>query len=228
MNNASIRWRAEEWQGASFFDLDHTLLRGNSSYHFGAYLFKHGQISLRLLGQLLLFYGLYQLSLLSVVQMQQLIFRSLFKGKSALAMRAWAQAFVAGRIKELLCPFTLSRLMQAQKEGQFTAILSSSPDFLVEVIAHHLRVTAWEATRYHVDHLQQFDQISHFFLGKEKAEWVVVCSQTLDFDKEQLCAYSDSIQDLPFLESVGMAVGVNPDRMLRKICKSRQWLILEE
>jgi len=47
------------------------------------------------------------------------------------------------------------------------------------------------------------------------------------FDLEASTAYSDSHTDLPFLETVGHPVAVNPDRALRKIANARSWPILE-
>ena len=40
-------------------------------------------------------------------------------------------------------------------------------------------------------------------------------------------AYSDSVSDIPMLESVGFPVAVNPDRNLRREAELREWPILE-
>ena len=40
-------------------------------------------------------------------------------------------------------------------------------------------------------------------------------------------AYSDSHTDLPFLETVGHPVVVNPDRALRRVAAERGWPVLE-
>lgn len=227
MNKKLPRWNADDWSGASFFDLDRTLLEGNSSYHFGAYLFKHGQISFCMLVYLLLCYTLYACRCVSIEAMQHAIFKKLFEGVSAPKMRAWAQAFVASRLERLLCLSAVEEMKRAKSSGHFTAILSSSPDFLVEPIASVLGVHDWQATRYAVDEQARFSHIDTFFLGEEKAAYVKSFSCSQQIEKSRLIAYSDSVLDLPLLEAVGQAVGVNPDRPLRKICKNRQWMILE-
>ena len=43
---------------------------------------------------------------------------------------------------------------------------------------------------------------------------------------EHCYAYSDSITDLPMLETVGHPTAVNPDRALRKECAARGWPVL--
>jgi phosphoserine phosphatase len=40
-------------------------------------------------------------------------------------------------------------------------------------------------------------------------------------------AYSDSHTDIPFLETVGRPVAVNPDRALRRVAVERGWQVLE-
>ena len=47
------------------------------------------------------------------------------------------------------------------------------------------------------------------------------------YDLRRCTAYSDSISDLPFLEAVGTAVAVNPDRELRRTAVERGWRIVE-
>ena len=45
----------------------------------------------------------------------------------------------------------------------------------------------------------------------------------LDIDMAASYAYSDSATDLPMLEAVGHPVVVNPDRVLARIAKEREW-----
>jgi phosphoserine phosphatase len=45
-------------------------------------------------------------------------------------------------------------------------------------------------------------------------------------DLAESTAYSDSASDVPFLEVVGHAVAVNPDRKLRGIAAERGWRVL--
>jgi hypothetical protein len=42
-------------------------------------------------------------------------------------------------------------------------------------------------------------------------------------DLDSSYAYSDSITDLPMLETVGHPVAVNPDKELARLARSREW-----
>lgn len=214
------------WSRASFFDLDHTLLKGNGSYQFGSFLYQQKQISRIKLPFLLGSYALHRASLLSIPQMQQMIFRLLFKGEASQTFQALACKFVEQSFDHLVCPTVYSRLQNAQREGQFTALLSSSPDFLVRVFAERFRVDAWRGTTYAKDDRGCFSSISGMMLGENKADYVRgLIDQGIA--RDSMTAYSDSVHDLAFLSAVGSPVGVNPDRSLRRLCLQNHWSILE-
>jgi HAD superfamily hydrolase (TIGR01490 family) len=60
-------------------------------------------------------------------------------------------------------------------------------------------------------------------LGQAKADAVVGFAASECLDLSASIAYSDSYTDVPFLEVVGSAVAVNPDRRLRRIAADRGW-----
>jgi HAD superfamily hydrolase (TIGR01490 family) len=64
-------------------------------------------------------------------------------------------------------------------------------------------------------------------LGQGKADALVELAKSRELDLAASTAYSDSRSDLPFLEAVGSAVAVNPDRELRRIAVERQWPVAE-
>ncbi len=47
-----------------------------------------------------------------------------------------------------------------------------------------------------------------------------------DLDLSESSAYSDSYTDLPMLEAVGHPVAVNPDRVLAKVARERDWEVM--
>ena len=60
-------------------------------------------------------------------------------------------------------------------------------------------------------------------LGQVKADALVEFATDKCLDLSASIAYSDSHTDLPFLEAVGTAVVVNPDRQLGRIAADRGW-----
>ena len=62
--------------------------------------------------------------------------------------------------------------------------------------------------------------------GRAKADALATLATEEGIDLAASTAYSDSAGDVPFLEAVGYAVAVNPDRKLRAIAAERGWRVL--
>ena len=61
--------------------------------------------------------------------------------------------------------------------------------------------------------------------GRAKASAVRALAAREGLDLRRCTAYSDSVNDLPMLTTVGTPVAVNPDGELRDIARQRNWLI---
>ena len=210
----------------SIFDLDHTLFNENSSFRFGIYLYQQGIISL---ASLLFILGCnirHKLGMITIPQLHQSAFKKLFLGRNASSITDHANHFLDRHFEELTYLPALKKLQTAQNEGHLTIILSSSPDFLVGPIAQRFRVDRWEATRYAVDRELRFCAISKLMLGEDKAKYIEKLLEQLKLSKQNVTAYSDSHVDLPFLMAAGNAVGVNPNKKLKAICKENNWPII--
>jgi hypothetical protein len=63
--------------------------------------------------------------------------------------------------------------------------------------------------------------------GPFKAEAMRDLAEAEGLDLSESSAYSDSYTDLPMLEAVGHPVAVNPDRVLAKIAREREWEVMQ-
>lgn len=210
----------------SIFDLDKTLLKVNCSFKFGAYLYKKGQFSFLCMLHHVFCYTMHRLGLLSIPDLHQKIFNRLFRNSSLTDIETLAQSFVALSFTEMLYLPAVKKLQEAQQQGHYTVILSSSPSFLVKLIAERFNVNEWGATHYAVDSDQRFTFISQWMLSDDKANYIKDLIQRLKIEKKQITAYSDSALDLSFLKAAGVAVAVNPDRTLLSISKENQWTVI--
>ena len=105
-------------------------------------------------------------------------------------------------------------------------IFSSSPDFIVAPIARRLQVDYWVASRYQTNKAGRFQNIATIVQGQEKARLLRNWVHSLGLDLSDSIAYSDSIADLAFLSAAGHAIGVNPDRSLRALCRKEGWEVI--
>ncbi|MBX9923329.1 MAG: HAD-IB family hydrolase [Rhabdochlamydiaceae bacterium] len=207
----------------SVFDLDRTLISKNSSFEFCKYLYKNRIFSFFFVVQSFLYCIRHKYFGLTLEQLHHSVFRKLLRGMSLTTLSEYVYSFVEKEIESLLYQPAIERLRLAQHEGHFTMILSNSPGFLVGPIASKLQVDDWRASEYKVDKDQRLCQIALILHGETKAFWVRAMSRYLGIQEQEITAYSDSYLDLPFLQSAGVPVVVNPDSKLKKISKEKSW-----
>lgn len=210
----------------SVFDLDHTLLKVNSSFCFGTYLYREKYFSSLSLFYCLLYYARHKFLRMSINNLHHKTFKLLFQGRSLAELNCHVQVFLQQKLKDLFYPPALAALCKAQELGYYTALVSSSPDFLVKPIADYLQMTYWNATCYGPNEQGNLQSILSIMEGQDKAVYVQKLSQQLEIPLSSLTVYSDSYLDLPVLKIAGNAIGVRPDSRLRKFCIKKGWEII--
>ena len=208
------------------FDLDHTLLKVNSSYRFGAYLYHHQFFTFPTLLACLCAYARHKWLNMSVQTLHAKTFDHLFKGGELTIIQRHVNNFLSENLTALLYDPVVKRLQAAQDKGEEAIILSSSPDFLVGAIANRLQVLNWAGTPYLTDTQGRFTSIGPILDGPGKADIVIKLAQRMNLSLSDTIVYSDSYLDLPLLKIAGRAIGVQPDVHLKRICLQKEWEIL--
>lgn len=210
------------------FDLDHTLIRSNSSFCFGKFLYHRGYFSFFNLCQLLVCYGAHAYLGLSLRDLHSYVFRKLLKGRSVAEAEQWVHCFLDEQLDHLICPLVMARLTEAQEKGEATFILSSSPQLLVNQIGRRWGVTRSYGSQYLSGAGDLLTSVGEVVDGAKKAHIVDELLEEFCVDRDQLAAYSDSLLDLPFLEKVGHPVGVSRKKgaPIEGVCRKRGWELL--
>jgi HAD superfamily hydrolase (TIGR01490 family) len=176
--------------------------------------------------------------------LQQLRFRVLAAehGGDMSRARDTALAFVAGRpadeirqlSEEIFDEFMASRSWSGTHAlarlhldaGQRVWLVTAAPVDLGAVIAQRLGLTGAIGTVAEVeDGLYTGRLVGELMHGPAKAAAIADLAAREGLDLSQCSAYSDSVNDLPMLSSVGRAVAVNPDSALRRHARERNWEI---
>ena len=114
------------------FDLDETLITTNSSYCFLKILYRTKVISLsRFLRAMFLRFRFY-LTAMSIEELHHRAFNTLLKGLSMAAMEKDVDILIAQLVPGSLYAPAYNELLAAQKRGDYVALMSSSPEFLVK------------------------------------------------------------------------------------------------
>ena len=211
---------------AAFFDLDKTVIAKASMVAFGRPFLAEGLISRRtvlrgLYGQLV--YMHLGASEEKLVRMRESVL-SLTKGWDQARIRA----IVRETLEEVVEPIIYAEAMELIEEhkaaGRRVFIVSASPEEIVIPLGEFLGVDEVIASRARVDAEGRYTgEMERYAYGPFKAEVMREIAAAEGIDLSASYAYSDSYTDAPMLEVVGHPVAVNPDRVLLRLAREREW-----
>ena len=211
----------------AFFDVDNTMMRGASIYHFARGLAARKMFGPRDLARMT--WG-------------QVTFRMRGAEKSGHidAARESALAFVAGHHvadivalgEEIYDDTMADRIWQGAREltqrhlaaGQRVWLVTATPVELANILARRLGLTgALGTVAETVDGEYTGHLVGGLLHGEAKAEAIRALAEREHLDLSRCSAYSDSANDLPMLMLVGHPNAVNPDAELRAVAKREGW-----
>jgi HAD superfamily hydrolase (TIGR01490 family) len=208
------------------FDLDGTLIRGNSSFSFCFYLVKKGVLPRSAMLSAFWNYFSFYCGRRTLLELHTKIFDAFLRGLKLAVLEEHVESFLQQFLMPSCYAPAIESLRAAQHLGYYTFILSNAPSFLVKAIAHHFCVDGWRATEYAIDEEKKLSHIASIMQGENKAISASDLANQLGVELSDVIAHTDSHLDLPLLEIAGEAVGVNPDRILRKACKRFNWKMI--
>ncbi len=215
---------------AAFFDLDKTVIAKASIAAFGRPFYKGGLINRRLIVRSVVSQIIY----LHLGASEQKLARvresmlALTKGWDREQIRAIVREALEETVEPIIYAEALDLIEAHRAAGHRVYLVSASPEEIVEPLAEHLGVDGCIATRAVVDAEGRYaGEMEFYAYGPFKAEAIRELAAATDIDLEQSSAYSDSYTDVPMLETVGHPVAVNPDRVLAKVARERDWEVMQ-
>jgi HAD superfamily hydrolase (TIGR01490 family) len=138
---------------------------------------------------------------------------------------------VADAMEKVLRPLvyaeSLKLVERHRAAGEPVYIVSATLQEIVQAIADDLGFDGALGTVCEVENGVYTGRAVRALHAEGKASCVRQLAERESYDLDECTAYSDSHTDLPFLETVGHPVAVNPDRSLRRIAVERGWPVLE-
>jgi HAD superfamily hydrolase (TIGR01490 family) len=216
-------------RAGAFFDVDNTLMRGASIYHFA-----RGLAARKMFGP----------ADLAKMAVGQVMFR--MRGAENAdhidAAREAALAFVAGHKvaditalgEEIYDDTMADRIWEGSRElvqghlsaGQRVWLVTATPVELADILARRLGLTGALGTVAETSEGVYTGRLVGGLLhGEAKAEAMLALAERENLDLSLCSAYSDSANDLPMLRLVGHPSVVNPDPHLRALAREHGWPI---
>lgn len=212
----------------AIFDLDHTLLAGDSDHLWGAFLVEQGLVD----GEVYArendrFYAEYQAGTLDIHAYAAFAFEPLVRlGQERL--EPLRRQFVEQQIQPIVAAGAPALLDRHRAEGDTVVITTATNAFVTQPIAELLGVEHLIATDPEQNETGFTGRIAgtpNFRDGKvvRLRAWIAEHGHQ---NRATIC-YSDSANDLPLLEMADQAVATHPDPRLRAIAQERGWPILD-
>ncbi len=211
----------------AIFDLDNTLLCGDSDHLWGNFLVEQGAVDAEVYKQANdRFYREYDEGTLDIFEFLHFSLKPLTK-HPVTRLHGWREQFVAEKIEPIILPAGLQLIEKHRDAGDTLLIITATNAFVTTPIAQRLGIAHLIATTPEMVngcYTGQVAGIPSYKEGKIERlnQWLSHNHHNLDGS----CFYSDSHNDIPLLEIVDKPVAVDPDAALTKHAQNHGWPII--
>ena len=215
----------EKKRTAAFFDLDKTIIATSSTIAFSHELQVEGMLTR--VDTLRTAYAQF-LFMIGGADARQ---TSRLRDAIAETITGWEAAKVTKIVEEtveqhidpVVYEEAVSLIRRHQANGRDIVIVSASGAEIVKPIARLLGATSFIASEMEVVDGKYTGKIGFYAFGPQKAKAIRDLAKEKGYDLKRSYAYSDSISDLPMLDSVGFGYAVNPDRAMKRAASEHGW-----
>lgn len=211
----------------AIFDLDNTLLGGDSDYLWGLFLIEHGIVERALYErENQRFYDEYRAGTLDIYAFLEFQLRPLAAHDMA-TLYGWRRQFMREQILPIVLPKARELVQRHRAQGDELLIITATNRFITEPIAAEFGISELLASDPEIRdgrYTGRVKGIPCFREGKvtRLETWLGERSVNL----EDSWFYSDSHNDVPLLEKVSHAVAVDPDKTLQRHALQQGWPII--
>lgn len=211
----------------AIFDLDNTLLGGDSDHAWGEFIVAHGIVDAdQYKARNDAFFNDYLAGRLDIQVYLNFCLQLLAEHPQE-QLQAWHAQFMAERIEPIILPKALALIDQHRQAGDTLMIITATNRFITGPIAARLGIDillATECERVDGRYTGRTTDIPCFREGKvtRLERWLLENGQQL----EGSWFYSDSQNDLPLLNMVDNPVAVDPDEVLHTHAVEQGWRVV--
>lgn len=211
----------------AIFDLDNTLLRGDSDYAWGQFLIENHIVDgVAYERENNRYYAQYRAGTLDIMEFLAFALRPLV-AHDRTTLERWHQQYMQTKVRPMITPQARALVDKHRQRGDILVIISATNRFVTGPIAEEFNVPNLIATEPETSGGRYTGKIAGtpcFREGKvtRLKNWVQENGKSL----QGSWGYSDSHNDLPLLSLVDHPIAVNPDDILRREAQKRGWEIL--
>ncbi|MCW8885957.1 MAG: HAD-IB family hydrolase [Motiliproteus sp.] len=208
----------------AIFDLDNTLIAGDSDHAWGEFLVEQGIVDGQVYKQANdRFYEDYKRGQLDIHQYLEFALKPLTRFSTE-ELKSLHDGFMEAKVIPMMLPKAKALLKKHRDQGDFLLIITATNRFVTGPIANHLdvdEIMASDPEMVEGRYTGGVSGIPCYQDGKVKRleEWLKQSGHTL----EDSYFYSDSHNDIPLLEEVDHPVAVDADPQLLAHAEAKGW-----
>ncbi|BBP05301.1 haloacid dehalogenase [Sulfuriferula plumbiphila] len=212
------------------FDLDNTLLAGDSDFEWAQFLIERGVLDRELYAaRNQAFYEQYRAGTLDIHEFLDFQLKPLSR-HPRVQLDAWHTDYMQQKILPLMTPAAQALVGRALADAELVAIITATNSFVTAPIARAFGIShliATEPEQVDGNYTGRVAGTPSFREGKivRLHEWLGSLGKALD-DFDQSWFYSDSLNDLPLLNLVTHPVAVDPDATLHEHAIQCGWPVI--
>jgi putative phosphoserine phosphatase/1-acylglycerol-3-phosphate O-acyltransferase len=210
----------------AFYDLDHTILDGNSATHLVHEARKRGVMTERQFRHAVWLSILYKLHIGEPIRMINRML-SWLKGLEENSIMALSKEIFDHIIKDTIRPEILETIRKHRAKNGAVVLLSSATTPICIPVSQYLDLDEMICTRLESKNgILTGHTSGKLVYGPEKKVRMLEFCRVKNFDPQEAWYYGDSYTDKYVMEAVGNPVAVSPDKRLLKIARRKGWPIL--
>ena len=211
------------------FDVDDTLIKGQSQKIFIDYLFKKKMISLFVYLKILVWFLFYKIGMVSNPKSIAEYSFKLFRGKTEQEIKNISKSFFDDCLIKYFYQDALNILNENKKNNGKIILLSNAIEIIIKEIAEYIEIADYICTKLEIKdglYTGKIDGNTTFGENKVKKLENFLKENNLSLEKQQSWGYGDHLSDIFVLKLVKYPSVVNPSRKLEKVAKENKWRIL--
>jgi len=211
----------------AIFDLDNTLLGGDSDYLWGVYLVERGIVDrAHYERENERYYQEYLAGTLDIDEFLRFTLQPLV-AHSPEVLQRWRDDFMAEKIYPIILPKARRLLERHRRQGDRLLIITATNAFITRPIADELGVEHLIATEPEMHQGRYTGGVAGVPCFREgKVVRLNAWLQENGLTLKESCFYSDSHNDIPLLEQVTHPTAVDPDETLAGHAAMRDWPVI--
>ncbi len=213
--------------GIVFFDLDGTMVCGQTQQMLIKYLFHKNRLNFFYLLISLLWFALYKIRVVRNVEKIMSQSYKIIKGWDYEDTQILIKDFFDTEIKKKIYPQAIAIIKKYQLDGKDIVIISNTPQIIVNEIIKYFNLSHGYGTRLEIINNKFTGKISgHAVYGIEKVNLIKREMPHIDFNKKNTISYSDHYSDIPLLKLTSKSFVVNPDKKLKIAAIKNKWQLV--